>query len=115
MSTYQAGAVIYARDPKRVAAFYEHVANMRVCHADSEYIELESNSFQLVVLKTPKRFAETIVIESPPVRREGAAIKLVLFSRSIADARDLAAKFGGVLNGPGREWQFQGHTVCDGL
>lgn len=114
MDALQAGAVLYAKQPEKVAAFYEQVANMRVCHADSQYIELQSNSFQLVVLQIPKRIADTVVIASPPVRREAGAIKLVLFTPSIAGAREAAAKFGGVLNGPEREWLFQGHKVCDG-
>lgn len=114
MNTYQAGAVIYAKEPKRVAAFYEHVANVRVRHDDSHYVELESNSFQMVVLQIPKRHAEAIVVESPPVRREDGAIKLVFFVRSIAHARALAGTYGGALNTPEREWEFQGAMVCDG-
>jgi predicted enzyme related to lactoylglutathione lyase len=114
MSSHHGGAVLYAKDPKRVAAFYEQVASMRRCHTDTEYIELESNSFQLVVLQVPKHIAQTIVLESPPVRRVDAAVKLVLFTPSIADAREWASELGGILNGPEREWQFQGNTVCDG-
>jgi predicted enzyme related to lactoylglutathione lyase len=114
MNTHHAGAVIYAKDQKRVAAFYEHVASMRECHADSHYIELESNAFQLVVLQIPEHIADTIVIASPPSRREDGAIKLVLFVQSIAHARASAVQFGGSLNLQEREWQFQGATVCDG-
>jgi hypothetical protein len=114
MSAIQAGAVLYAKEPEKVAAFYREVANMHVCHIDSQYIELQSNSFQLVVLQIPKRIASSIVIASPPVRREEGAIKLVLFTQSIAGARVAAARFGGALNGPEREWLFQGHIVCDG-
>ena len=87
---------------------------MRECHADSHYIELESSSFQLVVLQIPKRIADTIVITSPPVRREDGAIKLVLFVQSIAHGRASAVSFGGALNDSEREWQFQEATVCDG-
>ena len=114
MNTYNAGAVIYAKDPKRVAAFYEHVANMRVCHTDNEHVELQSGSFQLVVLQIPERIAKTIQIASPPERREDTAIKLVLFVQSIAQGRAAAVQFGGILNSPEREWRYQGATVCDG-
>lgn len=87
---------------------------MRVCHSDDHYIELESDSFQLVVLQIPKRIADAIVIASPPERREDAAIKLVLFVQSIEHARTSALQLGGGVNTPDREWQFQGATVCDG-
>lgn len=114
MNTYHAGAVIYAKEPQLVAAFYEHVAMMHVCHADSHHIELETNAFQLVVLQIPEHIADTIVITSPPVRRENSAIKLVLFVQSIAQARASAVQFGGALNDPDREWEYQGAMVCDG-
>jgi predicted enzyme related to lactoylglutathione lyase len=114
MNALQAGAVLYAKEPEKVAAFYQHVADMRVCHADGEYIELRSYAFQLIVLQVPKRIADTIVISSPPVRREDSSIKLVLFTQSIAGARAAAARFGGALNDPAREWQFQDSTICDG-
>jgi predicted enzyme related to lactoylglutathione lyase len=114
MNMFQAGAVLYAKDPMRVAAFYEHVANMRVCHSDNEHVELQSGSFQLVVLQIPEQIAKTIRIDSPPERRENTPIKLVLFVQNIAQARTAAVNFGGALNGPEREWEFQGATVCDG-
>ena len=114
MNALHSGAVLYAKEPAKVAAFYQHVADMRVCHADGEYIELRSDAFQLIVLQIPQRIADTIVISSPPVRREDSSIKLVLFTQSIAHARSAAARFGGALNAPEREWLFQGHKVCDG-
>jgi predicted enzyme related to lactoylglutathione lyase len=114
MNTHQGGAVIYAKDPKRVAAFYEHVASMRVCRTAEDHVMLESGSFQLIVVRIPERIAKSITIESPPVRRENGAIKPVLFAENIAHAREVAAKYGGALDGAGREWPFDGTTVCDG-
>jgi hypothetical protein len=38
----------------------------------------------------------------------------VFFVGSIAHAREAAVKFEGALNGAGREWPFDGATVCDG-
>jgi predicted enzyme related to lactoylglutathione lyase len=114
MNKHRAGAVIYAKNPKRVAAFYEQVASLRVGRTEADYIMLESGPFQWVVLPIPERIAKTITIQSPPVRRESGAIKLVFWVESLAQAREAAAKGGGALNSAEREWSFDGATVCDG-
>ena len=75
---------------------------------------LESPIFQLVVVRVHRDAAESMAIVEPPVRRERAAIKLVFFVDSIANARSAAARLGGGLNTVGRESQFDGSKVCDG-
>ena len=111
---HQGGAVIYAKNPERVASFYRRVAGLRLCRAVRSHVVLDSGAFQLVVLRIPARLAKRIAIESPPRRRENAAIKPVFFVTSITQARELARNYGGALNELGREWRFDGMTVCDG-
>lgn len=114
MNELHGGVVLYAKDAKLVAQFYGHVANMRVRRTEGDYVLLETGSFQLVVLQIPERLAKTITLESPPVRRESAAIKPILYVENIAESREAASKFGGSLNGAEREWAFDGSIVCDG-
>ncbi len=114
MNPCQGGAVIYAKDPNRVGAFYEQVARMRVRRTAKDHVVLESGAFQLVVVKIPPRLAPTITIESPPVRRENTAIKPVFSVEDIAHARAVAKQHGGKINDAEREWSFDGTTVCDG-
>ncbi len=90
------------------------MASLRVCRTEADYIMLESWPFQLVVLQIPERIAKTITIQSPPVRRENGAIKLVFLVERLAQAREVAVQCGGALNGAGPEWSFDGATVCDG-
>lgn len=111
----RAGAVLYAKDIERVAAFYSAVLGFEPAGGDEEYLLLESPTFQLVVLRIPGRTASTIQTAVPPVRRADAAVKLVFFVPSIAEVRVLAETQGGVLNEPEREWRFNGGKVCDGL
>jgi predicted enzyme related to lactoylglutathione lyase len=111
----KAGAVLYARDFRRLAEFYRRVAVLQECEAADDFICLESDAFQLVVLKIPAHIAETITIEIPPRRRESTPIKLVLFVASLEAGRVAARENGGELNPPEREWSFQGHMVCDGV
>jgi predicted enzyme related to lactoylglutathione lyase len=109
------GAVIYAKDYRVLASFYEHVAGLTRREADEEYVLLEAPSFQLVILKIPERMAANITIETPPRRRENTRIKLFLNVSSIENARQTAKALGGGLNGPEKEWKFHGVRRCDGI
>jgi hypothetical protein len=114
MKHYCAGAVIYATNPKLIADFYQNVVGMGVTQITDSFVALESNSFQLVAVQIPERFVKMETIETPPVRRENAAIKPIFYVKSLANAREAAAKFGGALNDTRREWTFEGTTACDG-
>lgn len=114
MSEMTAGAVIYAKDIARVSAFYRAVTTLEVTHEEKGHVELRSGGFQLIVVAVSADIAESIEISAPPERRTDTALKLVLPVSSIAAAREAAARFGGELNAPDREWSFQGHRVCDG-
>src|SRR5262249_35853981 len=69
------GAVIYAKDHRILAKFYEHVAGLTQREANEEYILLAAPSFQLVVLQIPDRLAANITIDKPPRKRESTPIK----------------------------------------
>jgi predicted enzyme related to lactoylglutathione lyase len=109
------GAVIYAKDYRALAGFYEHVAGLTKREADKEYVLLEAASFQLVVLQIPERIAANITIEKPPRKRENAPIKLFLNVSSLENARQTAKRLGGNLNGAEMEWKFHGVKRCDGI
>ena len=109
------GAVIYAKDYRALASFYEHVAGMTQREADEEYVLLEVPSFQLVILQIPERIAANITIDKPPRKRENTPIKLFLNVSSIENARQTAKRLGGELNGADKEWKFNGVKRCDGM
>ena len=109
------GAVIYAKDYRVLASFYEHVAGLKRGEADEEYVLLEAPSFQLVILQIPERIAANVTIEKPPRKRENTPIKLILNVTSIEQARLAARAIGGELNGEEKEWKFHGVKRCDGM
>lgn len=111
----RAGAVLYAKDMNRVAAFYEAVLGFQAADRDEKHVVLRSPGFEIVVLRSPREIASTIEIAVPPVRRSEAAVKLVFFVPSISSVRAAAASCGGALNSADKEWLFNGFTVCDGL
>jgi predicted enzyme related to lactoylglutathione lyase len=109
------GAVIYARDYKSLAKFYEQVTGLTRHEADEEYVLLEAPSFQLVILQAPPRIAANITIDKPPRKRENTPIKLFLNVRSIENARQAAKALGGEVSGTEKEWKFHGVPRCDGI
>jgi predicted enzyme related to lactoylglutathione lyase len=110
---FVAGAVIYAKDIERVSQFYSELADLPVVQQEPDYVLLESPNFQLSVVAIAPAIAAKITISSPPERRENTAIKLCLSVQSLIAAREVAVRLGGKLNGPEREWEFQGNMVCD--
>ena len=111
---HKSGAVLFAKDPRRVAAFYQALAGMKVTHSGSDIIVLESPGQQLLVHPIPAKIARGIDITVPPRRRIQAAVKLVFAVKSIAEARALAPTLGGELNPPGRMFEARGFRACDG-
>ena len=113
-SPFVVGAVVYAKDIDCVSQFYAGVVGLPVVQREPGYVLLESAGFQLSVVAMAPAIAAQITIASPPLRRENTAIKLCFAVQSLAGAREAAARLGGELNGPEREWEFQGGNVCDG-
>jgi predicted enzyme related to lactoylglutathione lyase len=115
MSSFQKpGAVLFAKDLPRVAKFYEGVAGFLTVHTGAGLIVLESANQQLVLHGIPKAVAKTIVISSPPRRREDTAVKLIFPVASIAEARRQAVALGGELDPEKKEFEVRGFRACDG-
>jgi predicted enzyme related to lactoylglutathione lyase len=69
---------------------------------------------KFVIVRIPKRIADTIDIATPPEPREDTPLKPVFGVEDIAHARQRAAELGGAMNAVEREWEFEGAKVCDG-
>jgi len=109
------GAVLFATKPDRVAAFYSVVLGLTEVNRAPDHILLESPGFQLVVHRISDGGAAAAETGDAPVRRATAAWKPVFFVPSISRLREVAEMKGGVIEPPGKEWSFNGVTVCDGL
>jgi predicted enzyme related to lactoylglutathione lyase len=114
MREIAAGAVVYAKDLRRVAAFYEHAIGLKVELREPTFVQLGCAGFELVVHAIPADIAASITLTDPPQRREDSAVKLVLPVSSIAAARAAAALYGGTIDAPECEWEFNGAHLCDG-
>jgi predicted enzyme related to lactoylglutathione lyase len=108
------GAVVFAKDIKRVAAFYEHLCALAVVHAERDHIVLESAAIQLVIHAVPSRIAKTLQISEPPALREQTPIKLFFAVPELAQARGQATHWGGQIAPEAKEWEARGFRACDG-
>jgi enamine deaminase RidA (YjgF/YER057c/UK114 family) len=112
------GAVIYAKDMARVAAFYQQVCGLQPAGGDNSHRVLLAGESQLIVHAIPARDADGIAIAQPPARREDMPIKPVFGVASLAAARACACALGGVLDPVACEWAYVGQdqtrTLCDG-
>jgi predicted enzyme related to lactoylglutathione lyase len=115
MATFNAGAIVYAKDIHQLARFYAAVADMEVMHEVDDHVVLESETCELVIVALPAAIASRIVIATPPEKRESTAFKLVFPVPSLAAARAAAKLNGGEIYAPGKEWSFQGLRACDGF
>lgn len=108
------GAVLYAKDLGQLVHFYSAVAGIEAQTIENGYAILGSRPSQFVIVRIPKRIADTIDLATPPKRRKETPLKLVFAVEDIAHARDRAAELGGAMNAVEREWEFEGAKVCDG-
>ena len=108
------GAVLYAKDLRRLVDFYASVVGSEPRTVEPGYATLASGPSHFVIVRIPKRIADTIAIAAPPEPREDTPLKLVFAVDDIAQARERAAALGGAVNAVEREWEFEGATMCDG-
>lgn len=109
-----AGAVLYAKDMRRLAAFYSVVAGLAEVQQERDFTVLENEASQLTIVAIPDRIAATIEIAAPPRRRSGTPVKVFFVVPNLAESRKTAAELGGELESADREWKFGEWRVCDG-
>jgi predicted enzyme related to lactoylglutathione lyase len=108
------GVLIYAKQLNVVSLFYERVLGASVLHADAEHRVLQSPDVQVIIHAIPAQFAESIIIDAPPVPREEQAINPFFTIESLDLAARVAEECGGRVWGP--VWPGPGlrvRNVCD--
>ena len=81
------GAILYAKDLGRLVDFYSSVVGIEPLTIEKGYAILGSRPSQFVIVRTPKRIADTIDIATPPEPREDTPLKLVFAVEDIAHAQ----------------------------
>lgn len=109
-----AGLVLYARDMNHVAAFYAALAGLAETQRERDFVVLERDGFQLVIVAAPEAIAAQITISKPPRRREDTPMKPVFVVPGIDAVRVAVVEHGGCIDTAGGAWLFGPWRVCDG-
>jgi len=110
----QQGLVVFAKNKKRVSAFYAQVLQLEVMESASTHDLLRGGSYEVVVHAIPRRMASTITLTRPPTPREDTPFKPSFIVPSLDAARKTAQATGGFLKPAQGAWHFRGCTVIDG-
>jgi predicted enzyme related to lactoylglutathione lyase len=110
----QQGFVLFAKNKKRVSAFYQKTLGLRAAESAPSHDLLQGDGYEIVIHAIPRRIAAGIAIAKPPLPRPQGAIKPTFVVRSLAAVRAAAEQAGGSLRAEADAWHFKGCTVIDG-
>jgi predicted enzyme related to lactoylglutathione lyase len=92
--------VIFAVNVKTLASFYEAVLGLSPAPQSGDTkkdIRLGGKGLEILIHSIPPRISKTIVIKSPPVPRDIAAMKPVFDVKSLSKAEEQVTLRGGVV------------------
>src|SRR5262245_28174235 len=92
-------AMLFVKNLERMTSFYRDALGLQELpeRAEDGWVELDAGSARLGLHAIPPRYAEGVVIESPPRPREGAATKLVFQVDDLAAALVRLREHGAVM------------------
>jgi predicted enzyme related to lactoylglutathione lyase len=114
MERPKAGAVLFAKDHISLTRFYVEAFGLTALDRGDDHAVLGCEGFRLVVHQIPADAASGVKIDTPPRRREGAAIKLCFAVESLERVRRTVAALGGTLDPSEAEWTDSESTTCKG-
>ena len=110
----QQGCVVFAKNKKRVTAFYQQTLELVAEESESSHDLLRGNGYEVVIHSIPRKYAAEIKIAKPVQPRENTPIKPTFVVGDLEAARAAATKTGGYLKPLEGAWRFRGCIVLDG-
>jgi predicted enzyme related to lactoylglutathione lyase len=110
----QQGLVVFAKNKKRVSAFYVQALALQVEASDTSHDLLRGGGYEVVVHTISRKAAASITVASPPVPRDQTPFKPTFVVASLEAVRAAAVATGGYLKPAEAAWHFRGCTVLDG-
>ncbi len=110
----QQGLVVFAKNKKRVSAFYQQALDLSIEESAGTHDLLRGQGYEVVVHAIPRRYAAEIQIAKPPVAREDTPFKPTFVVKDLEAVRRAALKTGGYLKPAEGAWRFRGCVVLDG-
>jgi hypothetical protein len=111
---HQQGLVVFAKDKKKVSAFYQQALNLAVIESEGSYDLLMGQGYEVVIHSIPKQYAAQINITWPPEPRDDTPFKPTFVVSSLEAVRQAADATGAILKPIEMAWHFRGHRVLDG-
>ena len=106
--------VIYAKDSKRLASFYERVLGLRREEEDTGFVLLGSQSLELAIVQASQTVSEQIEITSPPSVRLDTPMKPSFAVINIEGCRAAIESGGGGLKPQAAAWTWLGAVHLNG-
>jgi predicted enzyme related to lactoylglutathione lyase len=103
--------VIFSQDVPRLARFYEHVLGATAATEKSGDIRLVTDLDEVLVHSISKKISANISVQTPPVPRDGSALKPVFEVQSLSSALKRVETNGGVVTN--RTFRYNGITRHD--
>ncbi len=110
----QQGLVIYAKNKKRVSAFYQQTLGLEVHESESSHDLLRGQGYEIVVHSIPRKYAAGIKVSKPPEPRDETPFKPTFVVLSLTAVRLAAEATGGYLKPEAAAWHFRGQVLLDG-
>lgn len=110
----QQSLLVYAKNKKRVSAFYQQTLGLTVGESEPSHDLLRGPGCEVVVHAIPRKFAAETKIARPPQPREETPFKPTFVVDDLEAVRRAAKKSGGHLHPAERAWRFRGFVVLDG-
>ena len=110
----QQSVVIFAKNKKRVSAFYRETLGLTATVGEPSHDVLCGSGVEIVIHAIPRKYATGIVISKPPKVREDTAIKPVFYVADLEVVRVAAEETGGFLKPRDQAWDIRGCVVLDG-
>ena len=110
----QQSVVIFAKNKKRVSAFYRETLGLTATVEEPSHDVLCGSGVELVIHAIPRKYATDIVISKPPKVREDTAIKPAFYVADLEVVRAAAEKTGGFVKPRDQAWDIRGCVVLDG-
>ena len=110
----QQGLVVFAKNKKRVSAFYQQTLDLDLAETGTSHDLLRGHGYEVVVHTIPRKYAASMTITKPPVPRQDSPFKPTFVVVSLEAVRSAAQATGGYLKPDSGAWHFRGHVVIDG-
>jgi predicted enzyme related to lactoylglutathione lyase len=110
----QQGLVVFAKNKKRVSAFYQQTLGLAIEESAPSHDLLRGNGYEVVIHAIPRKYAASITIARPPLPRDDTPFKPTYVVPDLEAVRTAVLHTGGYLKPMEMAWRFRGCVVLDG-